>query len=140
MFGDKGTFMAIYLWIAVGSAFGGVSRYWLSGVIARAFGETFPWGTLLVNVSGSLVIGIVAALTMPDGRFFIGSTTRLAVMAGFLGGYTTFSSFSLQTLSLMQDGEWGLAAANIALSVIACLAAVWAGYALGNAVNAMKWI
>jgi CrcB protein len=132
--------MAIYVWIAIGSAFGGVSRYWLSGVLARAFGETFPWGTLLVNVSGSLVIGIVAALTMPDGRFFIGSTARLAVMAGFLGGYTTFSSFSLQTLALMQDGEWGLAGANIALSVIACLAAVWAGYALGNAVNALKWI
>ena len=132
--------MAIYVWIAIGSAFGGVSRYWLSGVLARAFGETFPWGTLLVNVSGSLVVGMVAALTIPDGRLFIGSTTRLAVMAGFLGGYTTFSSFSLQTLALMQDGEWAYAGANIALSVIACLAAVWVGYALGNAFNAMKWI
>lgn len=132
--------MAIYISIALGSALGGVSRYWLSGVVARAFGETFPWGTLLVNVSGSLVIGFVAALTMPDGRFFIGSTTRLAVMAGFLGGYTTFSSFSLQTLALMQDGEWAYAGANIALSVIACLVAVWAGYAFGNSFNAMKWI
>ena len=132
--------MAIYLWIAIGSALGGVSRFWLSGVIARAFGETFPWGTLLVNVSGSLLIGVIAALTAPDGRLFIGSTTRLALMAGFCGGYTTFSSFSLQTLALMQDGEWGLAGANIALSVVACLIAVWAGYALATSVNAMKWI
>src|SRR4029079_17297515 len=113
--------MALYLWIAAGSALGGVSRFWLSGVIARAFGETFPWGTLLVNVSGSLVIGVIAALTAPDARFFMGSTARLAIMAGFLGGYTTFSSFSLQTLSLMQEGEWALAGANIALSVILCL-------------------
>ncbi len=132
--------MAVYLWIAVGSAFGGVSRYWLSGVIARAFGETFPWGTLVVNVSGSLLIGIVAALTMPDGRFFVGSTARLAVMAGLLGGYTTFSSFSLQTFALMQDGEWWLAGANIILSVAACLLAVWAGFALATSFNAMKWI
>jgi CrcB protein len=132
--------MAIYFWIAAGSAIGGMSRYWLSGVVARAFGETFPWGTLIVNVTGSLAIGIIAALTAPDGRIFIGSTARLALMAGFLGGYTTFSSFSLQTLSLLQDGEWALAGANIALSVIACIAAVWAGYALAASFNTMRWI
>jgi CrcB protein len=132
--------MAVYLWIAFGSALGGMSRFWLSGVIARSFGETFPWGTLIVNVTGSLLIGIIAALTAPDGRIFLGSTARLALMAGFCGGYTTFSSFSLQTLSLLQDGEWSLAGANIALSVIACLAAVWAGYALATSFNAMKWI
>jgi CrcB protein len=132
--------MALYLWIAVGSALGDVSRFWLSGVIARAFGETFPWGTLLVNISGSFAIGIVAAFTAPDARFFMGSTARLAIMAGFLGGYTTFSSFSLQTLSLMQDAEWALAGANIALSVILCLLGVWAGYALASSFNTMKWI
>jgi CrcB protein len=132
--------MAIYLWIAAGSAIGGISRYWLSGIVARAFGETFPWGTLIVNVTGSLAIGIIAALTAPDGRLFIGSTARLALMAGFLGGYTTFSSFSLQTLSLLQDGEWALAGANIALSVIVCIAAVWAGYALATSFNTMKWV
>jgi CrcB protein len=132
--------MAVYLWIAIGSALGGIARFWCSGVIARAFGETFPWGTLIVNVSGSLLIGIIAALTGPDGRLFLGSTTRLALMAGFCGGYTTFSSFSLQTLSLMQDGEWWLAGANIALSVVACLLAVWAGYALASSINALKWI
>jgi CrcB protein len=132
--------MAVYLWIAAGSALGGIARFWCSGVIARAFGETFPWGTLLVNVSGSLLIGIIAALTGPDGRIFIGSTTRLALMAGFCGGYTTFSSFSLQTLSLIQDGEWWLAGANIVLSVVACLVAVWAGYAFATSINALKWI
>jgi CrcB protein len=132
--------MAIYFWIAIGSALGGVSRFWLSGVIARAFGETFPWGTLIVNITGSFLIGVIAALTVPDGRIFIGSTARLAIMAGFLGGYTTFSSFSLQTLALMQDGEWWFAAANILLSVVICMLAVWAGFALASSVNAMKWI
>lgn len=132
--------MAVYLWIAAGSALGGMARFWCSGVIARAFGETFPWGTLIVNVSGSLLIGIIAALTGPDGRIFLSSTTRLALMAGFCGGYTTFSSFSLQTLSLVQDGEWWLAGANIALSVVACLVAVWVGYAFATSINALKWI
>jgi CrcB protein len=132
--------MALYLWIAFGSALGGVARFWCSGVIARLFGETFPWGTLIVNVSGSLVIGVIAALTVPEGRIFIGPTARLAVMAGFLGGYTTFSSFSLQTLALMQDGEWWLAFANVALSVVLCLVAVWVGYALASYLNALKWI
>jgi fluoride exporter len=130
----------VYFWIAAGSALGGIARFWCSGVIARAFGETFPWGTLIVNVSGSLLIGIIAALTGPDGRIFLGSTARLALMAGFCGGYTTFSSFSLQTLSLVQDGELWLAGANIALSVVACLVAVWAGYAFATSINALKWI
>lgn len=131
---------SLYLWIAVGSAFGGIARFWCSGVVARMVGETFPWGTMMVNVLGSFVIGLIAALTAPDGRIFMGSTARLALMAGICGGYTTFSSFSLQTLSLMNDGEWTYASANIAGSVVFCLAAVWAGYALGNSINAMKWI
>jgi CrcB protein len=130
----------LYLWIALGSAFGGVARFWCSGVIARMFGETFPWGTLVVNVLGSFVIGLIAALTAPDGRIFMGSTARLALMAGICGGYTTFSSFSLQTLSLLNDGEWTYASANIVGSVVFCLVAVWAGYVLGNSLNAMKWI
>ena len=70
------------------------------------FGETFPWGTLIVNVSGSFVIGFFATLTGPDGRMFVGTTARQFVMIGICGGYTTFSSFSLQTLNLMNDGEW----------------------------------
>ena len=120
--------MAAYLWIAVGSALGGVARYWCSGVAARLIGETFPWGTIIVNIVGSFIIGFFATLTGPDGRIFADTLTRQFVMIGILGGYTTFSSFSLQTLSLVQDGEWWLAGANIALSVVACLVAVWLGY------------
>jgi fluoride exporter len=132
--------MAAYLWIAVGSALGGVARYWCSGAAARLIGETFPWGTIIVNIVGSFIIGFFATLTGPDGRIFADTLTRQFVMIGFCGGYTTFSSFSLQTLALVQDGEWLLASANIALSVIACLLAVWAGYALAASINALKWI
>ena len=132
--------MAAYLWIAIGSALRGVARYWCSGVAARLIGETFPWGTIIVNIVGSFIIGFFATLTGPDGRIFADTLTRQFVMIGFCGGYTTFSSFSLQTLALLQDGEWLLASANIALSVIACLLAVWAGYALAASVNALKWI
>jgi CrcB protein len=129
-----------YFWIAVGSALGGMGRYVLSGVAARLIGETFPWGTLIVNVVGSFIIGFFATLTGPDGRVFIGSTARQFVLVGFCGGYTTFSSFSLQTLNLMQDGEWANAGVNITISVILCLAAVWAGYALAFSLNTMKWV
>jgi CrcB protein len=132
--------MAAYLWIAVGSALGGMARYWCSGIAARLIGETFPWGTIIVNIVGSFIIGFFATLTGPDGRIFADTLTRQFVMIGFCGGYTTFSSFSLQTLALVQDGEWLLASANIALSVIACLLAVWAGYALAASINALKWI
>jgi CrcB protein len=132
--------MGHYLWIAVGSALGGVARYWCSGMAARLLGETFPYGTLFVNVLGSFIIGFFAALTGPDGRLFIGSTARQFVMVGLCGGYTTFSSFSLQTLNLMNDGEWLQAGANIAGSVILCLLAVWAGYALAVSLNALKWV
>jgi fluoride exporter len=132
--------VASYLWIAIGSALGGIARYWCSGVVARLVGETFPWGTMTVNVVGSFIIGFFATLTGPDGRVFADTLTRQAVMIGFLGGYTTFSSFSLQTLNLMQDGEWWLAGANVALSIVACLAAVWLGYMLAASINALKWI
>ncbi len=132
--------MAVYLWIALGSALGGMARFWASGVVARAVGETFPWGTLVVNVTGSFIIGLIAALTGPDGRVFIGSTARLALMAGLCGGYTTFSSFSLQTLNLMNDGEWVYAGGNVVGSVVLCLLAVWAGQMLGSSINALKWV
>src|SRR5262245_53872702 len=117
--------MQSYLWIAIGGALGSVARYWCSGIVARLIGETFPWGTLIVNVSGSLIIGFFATITGPDGRLLVGTIPRQFVMIGICGGYTTFSSFSLQTLNLMQDGEWLYAGANIVASVIACLIAVW---------------
>jgi fluoride exporter len=123
------------LWIALGSALGGVLRYWCSGLIARWFGETFPWGTLIVNVAGSLLIGFVATLSAPDGRLLIGSVTRQFIMLGLLGGFTTFSSFSLQTLALAQNGEWLRAATNVVGSVLLCLMGVWLGHALAVAIN-----
>ena len=132
--------MITYLWIGLGSALGGMARYWMSGVIARTVGETFPWGTLVVNVVGSFIIGFVAILTAHDGRVFLSSTTRLALMTGFCGGYTTFSSFSLQTLNLLNDGEYVYAGANIVISVVICLVAVWAGAAAANCINTMRWI
>lgn len=128
----------IYLWIAVGSAIGGVARYWLSGAVAGAFGETFPWGTLIVNVTGSFAIGFFATISDPEGRLFLGSTARQFLMTGILGGYTTFSSFSLQTLNLVRDGQWVPAGANIAGSVILCLVAVWLGHIAAAGLNAMK--
>ena len=131
--------MENYFWIAIGGALGTAGRYWLSGVVARLIGETFPWGTLIINVTGSFVIGFFATLTGPDGRVFVGSTARQFVMIGICGGYTTFSSFSLQTLNLMNDGEWFKAGGNIGLSVALCLIAVWAGQVLASTLNAMKW-
>ncbi len=130
--------MLAYLWIAIGGAVGSVARFWFSGVISRRFGETFPWGTLLVNVSGSFAIGVLAALAEPGGRRFIGPTGRQFLMYGVCGGYTTFSSFSVQTLELLRDGDWLKAGANAAGSVILCLAAVWLGYALGSGLSAGK--
>ena len=131
--------MAVYFWITIGSAIGGAARFWMSGVVARLIGETFPWGTMLVNILGSFIIGFVATLTAPDGRVFIGSTARLAIMAGFCGGFTTFSSFSIQTLNLMNDGEYLQAGGNIGLSVVLCLAAVWAGSAVAASFNTLRW-
>jgi CrcB protein len=137
---ENTTAMTSYFWVAIGGAVGTVGRFWLSGVVARLIGETFPWGTLVINVTGSFIIGFFGTLTGPDGRIFVGSTARQFVMIGICGGYTTFSSFSLQTLNLMNDGEWLYAGANITGSVILCLVAVWAGYALAVSLNAMKWV
>ena len=130
--------MVAYIWVALGGALGTTARYWLSGVVARSFGETFPWGTLIINVTGSFVIGFFGALTGPDGRLFVGSTARQFVMIGMCGGYTTFSSFSLQTLNLMNDGEWLRAGANIGMSVVLCVIAVWAGVILAGSINAIR--
>lgn len=130
--------MGTYLLVALGGAVGTTGRYFISGLVARLIGETFPWGTLLINVTGSFIIGFFAALTGPDGRLYVGSSGRQFVMTGICGGYTTFSSFSFQTLNLMNDGEWFRASANIGASVALCLIAVWAGFVLANMINAMK--
>ncbi len=129
-----------WLWVMLGSAFGGVSRYWLSGLAAHHIGETFPIGTLIVNIAGSFVIGFFATLTGPDGRLFVGTDARQFVMTGICGGFTTFSSFSLQTLNLAQDGEWTLAGLNVVLSVAVCLLAVWLGYMAAAALGQLKGV
>ena len=132
--------MASYVWIAIGSALGGIARYWCSGLAARLIGETFPWGTLMVNVIGSFIIGFFATLTGPEGRLLVPSVARQFVMIGLCGGYTTFSSFSLQTLSLASDGEYLYAGANTVLSVVLCLLAVWVGSILAAGFNTLKWV
>jgi CrcB protein len=127
-----------YLWIAVGSALGGMARYWCSGFVANAIGETFPWGTLVINIAGSFVIGFFATLTGADGRYIVNPDIRQFVMVGICGGYTTFSSFSLQTLNLARDGDFFHAGANIVLSVVLCLVAVWLGYLAATTINQLK--
>jgi CrcB protein len=117
--------LAALIWVAIGSAFGGAARYFVSGLVGRAIGETFPWGTMAVNVSGAFVIGTVAAAA--QGMLASDPAWQFAVV-GFLGSYTTVSSFSLQTLALARDGETLRAGANVALSLLLCLSAVTLGY------------
>ena len=117
-----------YLWIGLGSALGGMARYGCSGLAARHLGAAFPSGTLIVNVSGSLVIGFLAALAAADGRLLISPDARAFLMVGVCGGFTTFSAFSIETLNQARDGDWLWAGANVVLSVVLCLLAVWLGY------------
>ena len=131
-------FMLMYLWVAIGGALGSVGRYWLSGLIADRFGSTFPWGTIIVNITGCLVIGFFNTLTGTEGRWLVSPAARTFFMIGICGGYTTFSWFSLQTLNLVNDGEWLYAGANILYSVALCLAGVWLGHALRGYLNSMK--
>ncbi|MDR6991977.1 MULTISPECIES: fluoride efflux transporter CrcB [Luteimonas] len=117
--------------VAIGGALGGAARFWLSGLVARRIGETFPWGTLVVNLSGAFAIGVLAALlTDRPGHAVLHASLWTGLVIGVLGSYTTVSSFSLQTLALLRDGEYARAVGNVAASLIGCLAAVSAGYLL----------
>jgi CrcB protein len=125
----------IYLAIAAGTALGGLSRYLVAIVLAQGLGLAHPLATAFVNVTGSFLIGLFATLTDPDGRWFVGSTARQAVMTGFLGGYTTFSLLSLETLALLQTGAVGAAILNLGGSLAAALVAVWLGFVLATRIN-----
>lgn len=130
--------MLNYIWIAIGGATGSVLRFWLSGVVAMRYGESFPLGTLAVNVIGSFVISFLAEIIGPEGRFLVSPHIRQGVLVGVLGGFTTFSSFSLQTLNLAREGEWSRAGLNVMVSVVACLIAVWLGFLAGRLLTSSK--
>ena len=127
--------MIAYLWIALGSGIGGMARYSCQSWAARLMGETFPWGTLLVNLAGSSLLGFFAAFTGPDSRVLVGSSIRQFVMVGICGGFTTFSAFSLETLNLARDGQWWRVGGNVLGSLALCFAGVWAGHALASSLN-----
>jgi CrcB protein len=120
--------MSEWLWVAVAGGVGSVCRWGLSLFVGFRTGGTFPWGTFVVNALGCFVIGIVAA-TIHRG-WLVSPTVRIALLIGFLGGFTTFSSFGLETFSLASRGEWVSAGSYVLLSNVVCLAAVWAGHRL----------
>ena len=121
-------------WIAVaaGGAIGSVARFWLTAVMTALTGPRFPWGTLLINVLGSFVIGLVAGLTLTPARMGIHPDIRIFLMTGICGGFTTFSAFSLQTLELMQTGDTVPALGYAVSSVVLCVLLTWGGWMLGR--------
>jgi fluoride exporter len=122
--------LALYLAVGLGSALGGAARWLVADWLPGAPGAGFPWGTLWVNTSGSLLIGSYAALVAPGGAWHQSTGQRLFFMTGFCGGYTTFSFFNLETLWLLQAGRVSFAGMYMAVSVVLWLGAAWAGYAL----------
>ena len=119
--------MLNYLFVMLGGALGTGARFWLSGLVAARYGEAFPLGTIVVNVTGCFLVGLLATVMDPAGRFLVSPTTRQFLLLGICGGYTTFSSFSLQTLDLMRAGDWLRAGLNIGASLFLCLVATWLG-------------
>src|SRR5689334_7020360 len=124
--------MLNYLMVGIGGAIGSVARLWVSTIVAERVTETFPLGTLVVNVTGSFLIGLFAGMF----RSGASTTTRAFLMTGICGGYTTFSSFSLQNLQLLENGNYYYAGVNAALSLLLCMLGVWVGYVFGNMVAA----
>ncbi len=125
----------LYVAILLGGALGSAARFALSAWVDGKAGGEFPWGTFTVNVIGSFVIGFVAGISGPDSRFMVPEVVRVFIMVGILGGFTTFSSFSLQTMNLLLSGQWLWGAGNILLSVILCLLATVGGLALANLIS-----
>jgi fluoride exporter len=130
--GAVGVTMTDYLWVAIGGALGSMARFWLATAVAKLTGPRFPWGTLLINVSGSFVIGLFAAFAGSHGAFSLPADIEIFAMVGICGGFTTFSSFSLQTLELLEGGAAVQAGLYVLSSVTLGLLAVWAGVATGS--------
>jgi fluoride exporter len=130
-----------YFMIGLGGALGSMLRFglgsWIDSGMTKT-GQVFPWGTVVVNITGCFVVGFIATISAPDGRVLLNPLTRQFIMIGILGGYTTFSSFSLQTLLLAQNNQWFGAAANVALSVVLCLVGVWLGSLLAGSLNQIR--
>ena len=124
--------MQTLLWVALGSGIGGAARYWVTTTIERNLSSNFPWGTLMVNFLGSLLIGVFVALAITEGRLGEGAVGRQVIVIGIFGGFTTFSAFSLQTLTLLQSGNIATAAMNVFASVGLCILGVWVGHFVGT--------
>ncbi len=116
--------------IAIGGATGALLRFWVSGLVYSWLGRGFPYGTLAVNVIGSLLMGILSVWLIE--RFSLGPEWRAAVLIGFLGAFTTFSTFSMETLNLIEAGAHAKALANMAVSVVLCVGAAWLGVIAGR--------
>jgi CrcB protein len=124
--------MGAWIAVAVGGALGSMARFWLAGAMAALTGPRFPWGTLLINIVGSFVIGLVGAFTMTPERVVMQPDLRIFLMTGICGGFTTFSAFSLQTLELLQAGEAVSALGYAVGSVVLCVIATWCAWMLGR--------
>jgi CrcB protein len=121
-----------WLAVAIGGALGSLGRFWLAAGVAALTGPRYPWGTLLINILGSIVIGLVAAVTLSPARMAMHPDLRVFLMVGICGGFTTFSAFSLQTLELLQAGEFWPAISYVTASVAFCLVGVWLGWLAGR--------
>ncbi len=126
--------MNIWAWVALGSALGGGARFVATDLFRHLWTMPFPWDTLFVNVTGSLLIGFVATLTEADSRVMMPMHIRQFIMTGFCGGYTTFSILSLESLALIESNPW-LGVLNLTLTTTTCLLAVWGGHALAGRLN-----
>ncbi len=125
------SYLSNYIWIALGASIGASARYFLSVLIARDFASAFPYGTLLINITGSLILGFF--LVFSTERALLDPKWRLLVAVGFCGSYTTFSSYAFESFALMEQGQWLLSGINIVGSNALCLAAVLGGAALARA-------